>query len=141
MQRRNFVTAMAGAAAVMALPVASFATQLSVNAFTANDTLAQRIEKLNALMGTRFALRLDAMPKGVRDDPKWRAELERTYMNYPATHIFDGDRGDGGGGDVGWRISLWQDGKQFTGSMRLTQMFHWTAQVALGYRLAKGQTA
>lgn len=108
------------------------------NTFTQEDTLAQRIEKLNALMGTKLTLHLDQMPKITRENPVWRKEYEATYMNYPSTNIFDHDQEDGGMGDAGWRVSL-RDGKWHTGSMRLKEMFHWTAQIGLGYRIAKAQ--
>lgn len=144
MQRRNFITGTVATAAVLALPMGHdsadcYAAQGRLNTFSDDDTLPQRVEKLNALMGTKFTLHLDKVPELARDDPKWRAECEAMFVNCPAKHVFDDPKEEGGMGDVGWRVSLWQDGKRFTGCMGVKPMFHWTAQIALGYRMAKEQ--
>jgi hypothetical protein len=144
MQRRNFIAGTIGAATVFAIPFGHnsadcLAAQKSLNTFAQDDTLAQRVDKLNDLMGTRFLLHLDRLPEHIENDPKFRAEYVTTYMDYPSDSVFDADRSEGGMGDVGWRVSLWRDGQRYTGCMRLSDMFDWTAQVALGYRIAKAQ--
>lgn len=123
MKRRNFVKAIAGAAAVAAIPVAISAGDNPVdwrrvdeaNTFGPNDTIQQRLEKLRKLMGTNITLGYIGV----------HGEYVRTDKFY----------GENSGGR---RCLIFSDGHG-TGYMDKETMMHWTAQVALGYRIATAQ--
>lgn len=120
MQRRNFIKGIAGAMVITSIPVAVSASDDSVdwqqvdnvNTFNPDDTIHQRLEKLRKLMGTNITLGYIGV-----------------HGEYVRTDKFYGEN------NGGRRCLIFSDGHG-TGYMDKETMLHWTAQVALGYRIA-----
>lgn len=144
MQRRNFITGTAAtvvASAVVALPLGGsvdcLAAQVKLNTFSPDDTLAQRTEKLNALMGTRFKVRADYPEEW--DTVEWNKpgpdHLDEDYLLAATSARLDPTPTT----KWTWGVYLEHDGQRWSGNMTPVEYLHWTAQVALGYRIAKVQ--
>ena len=132
MKRRNFTKAMALVCGGLAFPL-NVSGKVENN-FEQKDTLSERIRKFNTQTGLSLVLMY-------RHTSVWKdfgLDFAKDDPQHGETITFTGD-------DVyqdqetGFRFWLEEDGKHFTGEMTAYEMFHWTAQVALGYRIAKNQ--
>lgn len=144
MNRRTFTTGLAVAAAVVAVPVSAkssnpddwFQREREANTFTEDDNLTERLDKLNALMGTDYEIRV-FMPD------EWRKA--RSGRKYPLPPVTEAELLAATGPRLiqgvkyEWGVHLRRNGKRWTGNMSPVEYLDWTAQVALGYRLARAQ--
>lgn len=113
MQRRDFVRGGAVGLALATIPLRVKA--VPVNTFTEGDTVQQRLEKFNQLTGAGLSF-------GFIDV---RGEYVKTEKFY-------------GENSRGRRCLIFRDGHA-TGLMDKETFMHWTAQVALGYRMRMEQ--
>lgn len=123
MRRRNFIKSAAVALAMAttvkanasAPPADWYKIADETNTFSSSDTIQQRLEKFNQLTGMNVSL--GYIGAGGR---------------YVRTNKFYGEK------SCGRRCLVYADGCG-TGYMDRETMMHWTAQVALGYRIARAQ--
>lgn len=130
MRRRNFIAGVASMTAV-ALPMVMSAADVraanwrriadETNTFGPDDTLEIRLRKFNELTGIDLTL----------SDPCGHRYKKVIMAGKHGKPIRTEDQST-------WRCFVYPDGSS-TGSMDEETMMHWTAQVALGYRLAKAQ--
>lgn len=138
MQRRKFIGGLT-VAALLPLPAVVgssdvdqwFVRQAQANTFTEEDTLVERVAKLNALMGTDYVLDVEYPKEWERQTPPVHKD---ELLHARRSQLVDDPRHPSR-----WRAYLKRNGEHWTGSMQPIEFLHWTAQVALGYRLAKVQ--
>lgn len=127
MQRRNFIAGTAALVAAAALPTSSLAgTQQSETTFTDDDTLVQRTQKLNALMGwdyevdVKYPKEWDTQRYSTSREELLGAQFPRLVYN--PKQPFE------------WSVYLKRGELQCTHNMSPFEFFHWTSVMAWQYR-------
>lgn len=128
MERRNFVTAIAGAAAIMALPATSLAAHPTPSTFSDDDTLVQRAEKLNALMGTDYEV--DVTYPKEWDTRQLISRDELLGAQYPRLTYGLKDPPE-------WNVYFKCNGERCSRDMNPFEFFHYTSAIAWQYRNKK----
>lgn len=134
MRRRDFAKTLALASGFITAPILVKGSSLIANSFKEEDTLSERIRKFNVQTGSNLVLmyRHTFVWKSFGLDFAKNDPCRGDTITLKGSEVYQDQ-------ETGLRFWLEEDGKHFTGDMTAHEMFHWTAQVALGYRMAKNQ--